>query len=63
MKCLLTGAVTRISGAQKRAGGVAGAKYSLSICNVTKHYDVNELSENFSGEKITFRSDFLNRLN
>ena len=28
MKCLLTGAVTRISGAQKRAGGVAGAKYS-----------------------------------
>ena len=35
----------------------------LSICNVTKHYDVNELSENFSGEKTTFRSDFLNRLN
>ena len=31
MKCLLSGAVTRISGAQKRAGGVAGAKYSIEM--------------------------------
>jgi len=34
----------------------------LSICNVTKHYDVNELSDNNSDIKPTFRTDFFNRL-
>ncbi len=28
MNCLLSGAITRMGGAQKRADGVAGAKYS-----------------------------------
>ena len=28
MNCLLSGAIIRIGGAQKRADGVAGAKYS-----------------------------------
>lgn len=28
MNCLLSGAIVRIGGAQKRADGVAGAKYS-----------------------------------
>ena len=30
MNCLLSGAIVRIGGAQKRADGVAGAKYSKS---------------------------------
>ena len=30
MNCLLSGAIVRIGGAQKRADGVAGAKYSTS---------------------------------
>ena len=29
MNCLFSGAIARIGGAQKRAGGVASAKYSL----------------------------------
>ena len=29
MNCLLSGAIVRIGGAQKRADGVAGAKYSV----------------------------------
>lgn len=29
MNCLLSGAIIRIGGAQKRADGVAGAKYSV----------------------------------
>ena len=28
MNCLLSGAIARTGGAQKRAGGVAGAEYS-----------------------------------
>lgn len=28
MNCLFSGAITRIGGAQKRAGGVASVKYS-----------------------------------
>ena len=39
MKCLLTGAVTRISGAQKRAGGVAGAKYSVRQRIIIQKWD------------------------
>ena len=31
MNCLLSGAIVRIGGAQKRADGVAGAKYSASL--------------------------------
>ena len=29
MNCLFSGAITRIGGAQKRAGGVASVKYSV----------------------------------
>lgn len=29
MNCLFSGAIARIGGAQKRAGGVASAKYSV----------------------------------
>ena len=32
----------------------------MSICNVSKHYNVNELR--LKGEMPTFRSDFLSRL-
>lgn len=31
MNCLFSGAIARIGGAQKRAGGVASAKYSKTI--------------------------------
>ena len=31
MNCLLSGAIVRIGGAQKRADGVAGAKYSTAM--------------------------------
>ena len=31
MNCLLSGAIVRIGGAQKRADGVAGAKYSFGM--------------------------------
>ena len=31
MNCLFSGAITRIGGAQKRAGGVASVKYSSVI--------------------------------
>lgn len=34
----------------------------LSICNAVKHYDVNELLDNNSDDKSTFRTDFFNRL-
>lgn len=34
----------------------------LSICNAVKHYDVNELIDNTSDDKPTFRTDFFNRL-
>lgn len=30
MNCLFSGAIARIGGAQKRAGGVASAKYSFA---------------------------------
>ena len=31
MNCLFSGAIARIGGAQKRAGGVASAKYSIGL--------------------------------
>ena len=31
VNCLLSGAIVRIGGAQKRADGVAGAKYSVGL--------------------------------
>lgn len=34
----------------------------ISICNISKHYNVKELHPNYIGELTTFRSDFQNRL-
>lgn len=35
----------------------------ISICNISKHYNLRELALNYAGEKTTFQSDFNHRLN
>ena len=53
MNCLFSGAITRIGGAQKRAGGVASVKYSVShfenqqACTAHSH-DNNSRGKNLS---------------
>ena len=45
MNCLLSGAIIRIGGAQKRADGVAGAKYSINKNNHIGYKYLGERNE------------------
>ena len=55
MNCLLSGAIVRIGGAQKRADGVAGAKYSVKFLKNKKSQHLSRLAINqykVNSEKI-----------
>lgn len=43
MNCLFSGAIARIGGAQKRAGGVASAKYSITT-NPAENIKINAIN-------------------
>ena len=44
MNCLFSGAITRIGGAQKRAGGVASVKYSNPMNGLLKYDNLLNLA-------------------
>ena len=46
VNCLFSGAIARIGGAQKRAGGVASAKYSIKI--IQSKYKAVSSTENMN---------------
>ena len=57
MNCLFSGAIARIGGAQKRASGVASAKYSIrEILGIsTKEYTDNlQIMRAYENVKILF---------
>lgn len=50
MNCLFSGAIARIGGAQKRAGGVASAKYSKISFLLTKSIFQSLFADKFAIE-------------